>query len=285
MRTSTRIDSLQEQQARNRYFTEEASYWEEIYQRQGVKDFVHQQRLRLTLDMIDRTCLPVGSRILDVGCGAGMAATALAEKHYIVNAIDPVQAMVDLTCARAKNRGVEDRVLSGLGDVCSLPFTDNTFAIVISLGVLPWLASINEPLNEIHRVLKPDGFAILTVDNMWALRWFLDPLTNPLFRPAGEFAKSLFRRLSHREPRARWHSVSCAKFDMALKSARLDKVYSTTLGFGPFTCFYRELLPRRAGLKLHRAMQYLSDRSLPMLRRSGSHYLVLATKRAETSLE
>jgi ubiquinone/menaquinone biosynthesis C-methylase UbiE len=285
MRTSRRNEFVQEQQALNRYFTKEALYWEEIYQGQGVKEVIHQRRLQLTLEMIDSICPPVGSRTLDVGCGAGMVATALAEKNYIVDAIDPVQVMVDLTRARATRHGVESRVLSNVGDVCSLPFADDTFAIVVALGVLPWLPSIKEPLKEMRRVLKSDGHMIVTVDNTWALRWFFDPLTNPILRPTAELTKSIFRRFGCEVPPTGWHPRSRARFDKAMKAAGIEKVSSETLGFGPFTCFNRELLPQQVGLKVHGAMQYLADRPVPVFRGLGSHYLVMAKKRAELSSE
>jgi ubiquinone/menaquinone biosynthesis C-methylase UbiE len=271
-----------EQEALNRYFTDEASYWEEIYQSEGVKEFVHQQRLRLTLHMIDQICPLAGSRVLDVGCGAGIAATTLAERGYIVDAIDPVEAMVDLTCARAKKCGVESRLKSRLGNVYSLPFADNTFAIVVAMGVLPWLASVKEPLNELRRVLQPGGHIIVTVDNKWALEWFLEPLTNPILRPAKEFAKSILRRFGYESTGVKWYLTSCAKFDAALVAAGLEKVCSTRLGFGPFTFFDRELLSRRAGLKVHHALQRLADHGVPVLRSSGLHYLVMAKKGVET---
>ncbi len=285
MRTSHGNDSIQEQQALNRYFTEVALYWEEIYQGQGLKEFIHQQRLRLTLEMIDGICPPVGSRMLDVGCGAGIAATALAEKNYIVDAIDPVQVMVDLTRARARRHGVESRVRSNVGDVCSLPFADDTFAIVVALGVLPWLPSIKEPLDEMRRVLRSDGYMIVTMDNAWALRWFFDPLTNPILRPTVEFTKNIFRRFGSEAHRSGWHPSSRARVDKAMKAAGIEKVSSETLGFGPFTCFNRELLPQQVGLKVHGAMQYLADRAVPVFRGLGSHYLVMAKKRAELSSE
>ncbi len=270
MQTSNKNHLAQEQRAVNRYFTDEAS--------EGVKEFVHQQRLRLTLDMIDDICPPAGSRVLDAGCGAGIAAITLAEKGYIVHAIDPVQAMVDSTCARAKKSGVESRLNISLGNVNSLPFADNTFAIVVAMGVLPWLASVKEPLNELRRVLQPGGHMIVTVANNWALQWFLEPLTNPVLRPAKEFTKSVLRRFGYEMPGVKWYSTSRAKFEAALKAAGLEKVRSTTLGFGPFTCFHRELLSRRAGLKVHHALQRLADHAVPVLRSSGLHYVVMAKK-------
>lgn len=116
------------------------------------------------------------------------------------------------------------------------------------------------------------------MDNKWALEWFLEPLTNPILIPAKEFAKRILRRFGYESPGVKWYPTSRARFDAALVAAGLEKVCSTILGFGPFTFFDRELLSRRAGLKVHRALQRLADHGVPMLRSSGLHYIVMAKK-------
>ena len=266
------------QELTNTYFAQQASYWADIYRLQGVKQFIHQERLRMLLDLVRRLSLPTGAPALDVGCGAGWAATALAERGLSVDAVDPVQEMVDATRARADIHKVEEMVRTKIGDAYSLPFGDNTFKLVIAMGVLPWLPSIESPLREMNRVLTNGGHLIVTLDNRWSLRWLVDPLTNPLIMPGKELLKRALQRFGYERPVAPWYPTANGYVDVVLHNAGFQKLSGTTFGFGPFTCLKRELLPSRLGIKLHSSLQHMADRGVPLLRSAGSHYFVLAKK-------
>ncbi len=282
MQNPSADETADEQKLVNSYFDEVASYWGELYEGSGVQEFVHQERLRIVLDLVDRIGLPASTRVLEVGCGAGMATVALGKKGYAVEATDTVQAMVDSTRQRAIKAGLQSRVRSSLEDVHSLSFPDRAFGLVVAMGVLPWLPSIEKPMLEMSRVLQPAGYLIVTVDNRRGLRWFLDPLTNPLLRPAKEMAKRALQRLGLMGPAVRPHLTSARECDAALRAAGLRKVEGVTLGFGPFSLLKHQLLPNSVGLTVHRRLQALADRGFPGLRSAGSQSIVLARKRATT---
>jgi len=266
------------QELTNTYFAQQSSYWADIYHLRGVKEFIHQERLRIVLDLVNRLSLPNGTPALEVGCGAGYAAIALAERGFSVDALDPVQEMVDATRARAEKHKLEDRVRTKIGDAYSLPFNDNTFMIAIAMGVLPWLPSIELPLREMNRVLRNGGYLIVTLDNRWSLRWLVEPLTNPLITPGKELLKRALRRFGHERPGAPWYPTANGYVDAVLDNTGFQKLLGTTSGFGPFTCLNRELLPPRIGINLHSRLQRLADRGVPLLRSAGCHYIVLARK-------
>ena len=54
--------------------------------------------------------VPVGSRVLDLGCGPGTDAVPLARRGYAVTAIDWAPAMVGEARRRAREAGVDDRL-------------------------------------------------------------------------------------------------------------------------------------------------------------------------------
>jgi ubiquinone/menaquinone biosynthesis C-methylase UbiE len=163
----------------NAYFHQEASHWEEIYRRDGIKEAIHQERLRAALAMVDSLHLLPQSRVLDIGCGAGYATIALASRGLTVDSLDPVETMVRATRERAVEAGLRS-VTVRIGDIHSLPFAQGTFALVIALGVLPWLPGIDTPLREMARVLRPGGHLIVTVDCLWQLRQAFDPFLTKL---------------------------------------------------------------------------------------------------------
>ncbi|MBW4489474.1 MAG: methyltransferase domain-containing protein [Trichocoleus desertorum ATA4-8-CV12] len=101
-------------------------------------------------------------QILDVGCGAGHTAFALAPFVQQVIGIDLSAGML----AEAE-RNLGDRGLSNVwfqpAIATALPFADQQFDLVTCRFVAHHFPAIEPALAEIHRVLKPDG-QFLAVD-------------------------------------------------------------------------------------------------------------------------
>jgi SAM-dependent methyltransferase len=260
------------QDAINAYFAGETGYWAGVYERQGVRELVCQERLQLVLGLAERMGLPPGTRALDVGCGAGLAAAGLARLGLAVDAIDPVPGMVDATRRRAAESGLD--VTTRLGDIHALPFPDATFGLVAAIGVLPWLPTLDAPLREVRRVLRPGGRFVVTIDNCWALRYVADPLTSPLLRRPRKLAARFFPWARPAALGARSRLVSIAACEAALRAEGLEREGGVSLGFGPITAFHRDLLPAAVGVKLHAFLQRLADRDLPVIRSAGFQYIV-----------
>jgi ubiquinone/menaquinone biosynthesis C-methylase UbiE len=267
-----------EQERLDSYFSEHATDWADIYQRDDLQAVIHQQRLRILLDWT-KIIAPSGKlHALEVGCGVGLAAVALAERGYSVEAIDTVPAMLERTSTRAMAAGQQARVRVRQGDVRGMPFADDMFDLVVALGVLPWLHSIDQALLEIVRVLRPGGYLVVTMDNQWSLPRVVDPLRNPLLNPAKSLAWKILQRLGRARAAVRPHPMSLRKFDAKLHAAGFEIARSVTLGFGPFRIFDHDIMSNRAALKVHRFLQDLVDRDLPVPR-CGSQYMVLAWQR------
>jgi len=151
------------------------------------------------------------------------------------------------------------------------------------LGVLPWLPTMEQPLREMARVLRPGGHLIVSVDTRWQLRHALDPLRNPLVSRPKQWAVDVWRAWRGSAPKLRPHVVSIGAIRRLLAAQNCETLHGTALGFGPFTFFDREILPHSLGVKLNRRLQSLASRGAPILRSSGAQYLILAKKRAECS--
>lgn len=133
------------------------------------------------LETVGRLELAEGAHILDVGCGAGLTAIALASRGFTVEALDTVPDMLSLARANAAAADVSDRVITGMGDIHHLRYPDGTFDCVIAMGVLPWIDSPEIAIREMGRVVKPGGAVIMTADNRWRLSSIIDPRFNPVF--------------------------------------------------------------------------------------------------------
>jgi ubiquinone/menaquinone biosynthesis C-methylase UbiE len=273
----------QRQAAVDTYFDKEALYWKSIYERSDLTGITFQQRTQRSLQWVKELRLAPGTEILDVGCGAGLTAVALAKWGYRIHAVDHVPAMLDLTRETAEQAGMKTLIEPGLADICSLTqFSDNHFELVISLGVIGWLESPQQAINEMYRVLRPGGHLMLSVGNSWCLQDVLNPPYNPLLDPLRRQLVPWFRRVGLLSP-----AVGPARpltrrrnseIDRMLRNAGLHKIKSATVGFGPFTFFKMSLFPDWISVRLHDRLQSWADRNFPFLRSGGAMYVVLSSK-------
>jgi SAM-dependent methyltransferase len=261
------------------HFEASSEFWRDVYVEPSAWGTIFSERRDFSLAWVDELgLLPAEARILEVGCGAGSLTAALAQHGYRVDAIDSTEAMVRLTREHAEELDLGERVTAAVGDVHELPFDDNVFDVVVALGVIPWLHSPSRGMSEMARVMKSGGHLIFTSDNRAAAHHLLDPRFNPLLVPVKHLVKRLLQRtISWQRPETprTYHAgfVNRLTFD-----AGLARVKMQTIGFGPFSFLGRELLPQRAGIRLHRFLQRLAERQFPVIRSVGGQHLVLARK-------
>ncbi len=93
--------------------------------------------------------------VCDIGCGDGFITTQARKKTRRVKALDISHTRV----ARARVRGI-DAICS---DAASLPFRNECFDKVICTEVIEHVTNPEAVLEEISRVLRTDGSAVLTV--------------------------------------------------------------------------------------------------------------------------
>jgi len=98
-------------------------------------------------------------KILEVGCGNGYTAEQIAKLRYQLTCIDFCEPLIEI----AKQRNLEN-VKFFVSDVLDLQFADSSFDLVFSERCLVNLVSWEKQkkaLNEIWRVLKPNGFYLM----------------------------------------------------------------------------------------------------------------------------
>jgi SAM-dependent methyltransferase len=237
---------------------------------------VHQQRRHAVLGRIDDLDLPRGARVLDLGCGSGTTSIALAQRGFSVAATDRTPAMLELARQQAHAASRTDTVQFSVGDAHAIGFQAQTFDLVLSLGVIPWLHSPGVAVCEMSRVLRAGGHLIVNADNRARLTYALDPRRNMQLAPLRMMIRSCLGRPPREGARATLHGI--AEFDRLLRSAGLEKLNGTTFGFGPFTLFGWEVMPTRVGRWLNAALQGAAERGLMGLQAVGSQYLVTARK-------
>lgn len=108
-----------------------------------------------------------GKKILEGGCGLGDKVFALNNAGYDAYGIDYAEQTVKQIKKNWPNLKIQ------VGDVRQLPFPDNFFDGYWSFGVIEhFYSGCGEILNEMSRVIKPDGYLFITFPAMTKIRKF-----------------------------------------------------------------------------------------------------------------
>jgi len=108
--------------------------------------------------------LKPGSRVLDVGCGAGFLTNFLSEHGFDVTGVD----LADKALAVAADRDTTRKVKYQVGNAYELPFEKESFDAVCSMDVLEHVEDPARVIAEAARVLKPGGqFFFYTFNRTW----------------------------------------------------------------------------------------------------------------------
>lgn len=256
------------------HFERTAALWRDIYTSPSVEGAVYAERQRKALALVDRLCLSPGAKAIEVGCGAGWTAVALAARGFRVQATDPVEKMLHMTRELAGSQGVEQLVTVSCCTAESLPFADESFDVAVGLAVLEWADSPRAMLADLLRVLRPGGHLILSATNRWSLQRVLDPWFNPLWAPL----KNWLRRRAHAGGTAHARTHSLREIDRLLRQTGLQRDECITTGFGPFTFFKYKIFPGPAGAQIHERLERHTDGGLRLLARCGYACLVRAQR-------
>lgn len=263
-----------EQKQIDERFNAESTFWTEAYRRTDVFGMNIRRRQAVALSYVEGLYLPKNARALDIGCGAGFMAIALAQRGFLVDAVDHASAMIELTQRNAKQKGVNNRIHAAAGDVQELPFDDCSFELIVSLGVIAWIPDLRKALTEITRVLVPGGFFVLSLSSPYG-GW-----TDPPLYLQGILKRNLERTGLRNPPNAvhaRYYSIKELK--KYLYQAGLMLTRNTNAGFRPFTIFNHKVFSERTEAKIHHKLHLYVDRRYPVMGLLGSQYVALAVKK------
>ncbi len=91
--------------------------------------------------------------ILDLGCGTGTLTSQLVNFADTVVGVDSSESMIEM----AQKQYTDIKFI--ICDALKLPF-NKQFDVVFSNAVFHWIADHNALLNQVHKVLKPNGLLI-----------------------------------------------------------------------------------------------------------------------------
>lgn len=108
-----------------------------------------------------------GRRVLDVGCGDGTLAVAMAQRGAAVTGVDADPAMLVAAGQRAEAAGARLTLHEGRAE--QLPFADASFDVVVAVTVLCLVRAPGDVVREAARVLRPGGRLVLGELGRWSL--------------------------------------------------------------------------------------------------------------------
>jgi SAM-dependent methyltransferase len=161
-----------------------------------------------------RGAAPAGDRVLDLGCGTGELARALAA-GFGVTGCDISREMLSRAAAREGRGPAWVQLAPGWR---TLPFASAAFGAVVASSVLEYVPDPVAVLRECARVTRPGGAVLYTVPDLrhpvrWA-EWSAARLAEALFIPNGigssrwHSYRAYLRASRQRHRRSWWLAVS-----------------------------------------------------------------------------
>lgn len=275
------LHSAEHQTLVDTHFHSRVAQWRDVYEQEGLEGAIYRRRLDIVLRWIDELAIPTGEKVLEIGCGAGRCTVALAQRGYLIHAMDSVEDMLNSTQEHAIEAGLSSSVTTSLGDAHKLAFPDGSFGLVLAIGVIPYLHFPQKALREMARVLRPGGFLLVTAGNRWRLNDVLDPWSYPSLQPAKRLIGAIFRHFRKARPDDAGPPLrldSLRELERWLSPVGLLKIKATTVGFPPIRFRGRPIFGEQSSIRLNNRLQELADRDVPWIRSSGMDYIVLVRK-------
>jgi len=114
---------------------------------------LHQQRYDFALARIGNE-----DSVLEVGTGSGCFSQQVIGRCQQFTGLEYDQEACETTSRRLQGRG---KIIQG--DAQALPFSNQSFSVIVCLEVLEHLPDYRKAVKEIHRCLKPAGQVIISV--------------------------------------------------------------------------------------------------------------------------
>ena len=161
-----------------------AAFWDELCGSAMARSLGIADASRESLERFDREYLshypyllqyldhPIrGAEVLEIGLGYGTLSSELVARGAGYHWVDIAEAPVEMARHRLRLAGVEDaegRVVQG--SALELPYADQRFDYVFTIGCLHHTGDLPRAVHEVHRVLRPVGTAVVMLYNLHSYR-------------------------------------------------------------------------------------------------------------------
>ncbi len=202
---------------------------------------------------------PAGGRVLDAGCGAGLAALDLVRRGYFVHGIDISEQMIAKARHTFAGEGIAaDRYEFTASDIGQAGLAAGSFDAILALGFLQYQKDEHKALRQFHQLLKPGGVLVISgpvrncLANGFGLRnaRFYNALMSRLYPSDGKSEAEALLKISI-------NGYSLRRFKQLLAAAGFRPLEFLGHGFTNFMIIGRWLNFRREYF-LHRTLTRLA---------------------------
>jgi len=157
-------------------FWNTASCGEELYLKGfELDDYLYQSKIRYELEP---EILSFGNfntllniKVLEIGVGLGSDHQKIAEAGAILSGIDLTERAINHTRRRFDFLGLSSELHQG--DAENVSFESETFDVVYSWGVIHHSPNTERAIDEIYRILKPNGIARIMIYHKYSIIGFM----------------------------------------------------------------------------------------------------------------
>jgi 2-polyprenyl-6-hydroxyphenyl methylase / 3-demethylubiquinone-9 3-methyltransferase len=97
-----------------------------------------------------------GIKVLDIGCGGGLASESFAKQGANVSGIDLSLNSIKVAQDHAKENHLQIDYQCAVAE--HIPYKENTFDVVVCFDVLEHIQDLHKVISEVYRVLKKKGY-------------------------------------------------------------------------------------------------------------------------------
>lgn len=156
--------------------------------RNPTRQWLHQSRRQWILKAIARYFPTTGEIAVDAGSGSNVLLKNLSEKFKLVVELDTRPALLDHA---RQTIPAKENISFSAGDIRRFPLRSDRADLVVCSEVLEHVSEAGDCLKEIHRILKPGGFLILTTPQPFSLLEMVARVA--LLKPVLPLTRAIYR--------------------------------------------------------------------------------------------
>lgn len=270
-------------------FSNSTDYWRAVYEKDNdinpFKRYHFTGRKDAVLSLMEEHGGKPPLNVLDIGCGTGVILREVLDRGHYATGMDISGNMLNKAQELTRDYP-QERVFFMQNDIEKMPFTKNSFDVVLCVGVLEYLEQDEKGICQISRALKNNGIVILTLPNMFRINNILDPYYYFNRGLKYLFYKMVKSRIKHVKPeefltndtfkdRRYYYRQLFGLF----KKYHLKVIKTISLGYGPMTFWRKELFSSSFSIKLSKYLEIKNQRQYPSILRLVPNRWVICLKK------
>ena len=150
------------------------AFWDRVAEKYSSKPVSDEKLYQEKLE-ICRDYLCAEAEVLEIGCGTGSTALALAPSVGHIKAVDLSSKMIEIAIAKASEAGISN-ISFGQAAVEDLELNSGSIDTALAMNILHLVDDPVDAIESVHRMLMPGGVFISSTACLADRFWFLRPL-------------------------------------------------------------------------------------------------------------